>query len=195
MKKVNWGYVLKTWGAVLAIEVAIILLGFAAVTAISDTGISSIILLALFITAIFVPISTPDLLRKKMVKCAARLEERFVQENFICNHQFTSNNGIYYVDVAGGRLAAICKYNPKELQFMDASKFNAIATNDGRRLFGTNLVSCQFMVEGTKIRIYTLRVSGRALSMKAPEVLEAISKADTLCEQLSAAKQAALARR
>ena len=61
-----------------------------------------------------------------------------------------------------------------------------IRTNTGQQLRGTALVSCQFRLDGKKVKIYTLRVSGGQLSMKHPRVMEAIAKADQLGEALRA---------
>jgi len=85
-------------------------------------------------------------------------------------------------------------YNPTELYLADISGLTDIHVKDGKQLRGTSLVICQFRLEGKMYKIYTLRVSNGQLSMKSPEVLEAISKADKLCEMLHTAKQAALSR-
>lgn len=59
-----------------------------------------------------------------------------------------------------------------------------IRTNTGQKLRGTELVSFQFLLNDSKVKVYTLRVSGGQLAMKDPRVLEAISKADQMGEVL-----------
>jgi len=60
--------------------------------------------------------------------------------------------------------------------------------NDGKFGMATSRVSCEFQLDGKKVRITTLQVSRGTLSMKDKRVLEAISKADRLCSLLNTAK-------
>lgn len=87
-------------------------------------------------------------------------------------------------------MGMVWKHNPFRLQMIDPAKITDIRTNDGQILRGTEVVSCQFLLDGKKVRIYTLRVSGGQLAMKHPRVMEAVSKADKLSETVRAVVQA-----
>lgn len=71
---------------------------------------------------------------------------------------------------------------------IDPSLITDIHTNDGKTPMGSYGVSCEFKLNGKKMKIWTLRVSNGYLVMKDPKVLEGISKADMLGQMLNAAK-------
>lgn len=151
---------------------------------------------ALFVAAIIMIFASiiflGVILDSKMEKGAKQAEDNFAKDGFSYQYKFSSSSGIFYID-EGGRIGVIWKFNPTELQFVDASKLSKIRTNTGRQFNnGTSLVSCQFLLEGKKYSIYTLRVSGGSLVMSSPKVLEAISKADKLCEMLKKAQESAV---
>lgn len=130
---------------------------------------------------------TPIILKKKLEKKALEKEKSFAQSGFIYQHKFTSHDGVFYIDV-NGRLVVIWKYNPNQICTINPSFITDIRTNDGKTPMGTYGVSCEFRLQGKKMKIWTLRVSNGYLSMKDRKVLEGISKADTLCQLLNAAK-------
>ena len=136
------------------------------------------LLLVLLIVAI--PLCVPILMKKRMEKRAAVLEKDFPN----INYKFTSHNCVFYLDTEGGHV--VWKNNPSCLQMVDPAQITDIRTNNGQQLRGTSLVSCQFRLDGKKVKIYTLRISGGQLSMKHPRVMEAIAKADQLGETLRA---------
>ena len=138
------------------------------------------LLLVLLIVAI--PICVPILMKKRMEKRAAVLEKDFPN----INYKFTSHNCVLYLDTEGGHVGVVWKNNPSRLQMADPAQITDIRTNNGQQLRGTSLVSCQFRLDGKKVKIYTLRISGGQLSMKHPRVMEAIAKADQLGETLRA---------
>ena len=138
------------------------------------------LLLVLLIVAI--PLCVPILMKKRMEKQAAVLEKDFPN----INYKFTSHNCVLYLDTEGGHVGAVWKNNPSRLQMADPAQITDIRTNNGQQLRGTSLVSCQFRLDGKKVKIYTLRISGGQLSMKHPRVMEAIAKADQLGETLRA---------
>ncbi len=140
---------------------------------------------------VLIPFMISHYLRKRMEKRALELEKKFSLKGFSYQYKFISHSGIFYID-ANGRMGVVRKYNPSELELIDLTKITDIRTNDGKMLGGTSLVSCSFKLEGKTQKIYTLRVSNAQLSMKSHEVLEAISKADALCESLEKARKAAL---
>lgn len=138
------------------------------------------LLIVLLIVAI--PLCVPILMKKRMEKQAAVLEKDFPN----INYKFTSHNCVLYLDTEGGHVGVVWKNNPSRLQMVDPAQITDIRTNNGQQLRGTALVSCQFRLDGKKVKIYTLRVSGGQLSMKHPRVMEAIAKADQLGESLRA---------
>ena len=97
-----------------------------------------------------------------------------------------SGSTFFYLDTEGGHVGVVWKNNPSRLQMADPAQITEIRTNNGQQLRGTSLVSCQFRLDGKKVKIYTLRISGGQLSMKHPRVMEAIAKADQLGETLRA---------
>lgn len=183
MKKINLAYTAVWYGGPLAAAAALVAFGF-----LLDQLPLAIVGFVVVVAALA---AVPGILRKRMEKSALALEKEFETKGFCYQQKFSSNSGIFYIDSTGGRLGVVWKYNPTELYLADLSKITDIHTNDGRQLNGTSLVSCQFKLDGKKFKIYTLRVSNGQLSMKSAEVLEAISKADILCELLKTAKNAA----
>lgn len=181
MNKTNAGYLVKWYGGGTLLVILPVVIGFA---------IKNSILVSLaFVLAVGVVVVVPMLIKNNMEKKALELEKGFDNKGFSYQFKFTSSSGVFYFDKVMGRVGVVWKNNPFELQFLDLSKITDIHTNDGKQLNGTSLVSCQFNLEGKKMKIYTLRVSNGQLSMKDPRTMEAISKADQLCEILKAAKQ------
>lgn len=129
----------------------------------------------------------PHMMSKRMEKKGLDLER-----DFRYSFKFVAYNAIFYIHT-GGRLGVLWRGNPTEIQLADPSALTDIRTNDGKILGGTSLVRCQFRLSGKRYSISTLRIyGGKQYSMKSDCVLEAISKADKICELLNAAKAAAL---
>ncbi len=179
MKKTNPLYVL-TW-YVPPILLIPALFAFTVHADVSD-GAASFLCLLLVLLIVGVPLCVPILMEKRMKKQAAVLEKDFPN----INYKFTSHNCVFYLDTEGGHIGVVWKNNPSCLQMVDPAQITDIRTNNGQQLRGTSLVSCQFRLDGKKVKIYTLRVSGGQLSMKHPRVMEAIAKADQLVETLRA---------
>ena len=125
---------------------------------------------------IAIPLAMPALLKKRMERSAAALEREFPN----ISYKFTAHNCVVYLDTEGGHMGVVWRNNPSLLQRIDPVKITDIRTNKGQQLRGTSLVSCQLRLDGRKVEVYTLRVSGGQLTMKDPRVLEAISKADKM---------------
>lgn len=140
--------------------------------------------LLLVLLIVGVPLCVPILMKKRMKKQAAVLEQDFPN----INYKFTSHNCVLYLDTEGGHVGVVRKNNPARLQMADPVQITDIRTNNGQQLRGTALVSCQFRLDGKKGKIYTLRISGGQLSMKHPRVIEAIAKADQLGAALRAVR-------
>jgi len=133
------------------------------------------------------------ILDTNLAKHSSLHEQALKEQGLVIDYCFSANEGVFFLDVINGKFAVVFKYNPKELQFIDGAVLDDICTNDGLQINnGTSLVSCRFTINGHKQKIVTLRVAGgRQIHMKDLTVLEAISKADMLCERLTAIKSKA----
>lgn len=181
MKKVNPSY-LAVWAGIPA--AAAVILAVLAFTVLMGNQVGFGI--AAF-AAIGIIVAIPMLLESRMKKLAAALEPGFQAQGFSYQYKFEASDAVYYID-QGGRMGMVCRGNPTELQFVDLSKVANVRVNDGKLGMGTSRVCCEFLLDGRKVRITTLRVSRGTLSMKDSRVLEAISKADQLCSMLNTAK-------
>lgn len=183
MKKYNISYLAVWVGIPILIAALIAVLAF-----VWCLGKSQVIFGIAVFAVIGIIVAIPMILESKMKKNAAALEENFPNRGFTYQYKFETNNAVYYID-QGGRMGVIFRCNPTELQFVDLNKVTGVQVNDGKIGLGTSRVSCDFLLDGRKIRITTLRVSRGTLSMKDKRVLEAISKADRLCSMLNTAKE------
>ena len=182
MKKINTSY-LAIWAGIPAASAAVIaVLAFTVFV-----GKSQPAFVVSFIAVIGIIVGIPMFLESKMKKSATALEAGFRAQGFDYQYKFVTNNAVYYID-QGGRMGVIYKYNPTELQFVDLDKVTNVRVNDGKFGMATSRVSCDFLLDGKKVHITTLRVNRGTLSMKDKRVLEAISKADQLCSMLNTAK-------
>ena len=182
MKKINTSYLAIWAGIPVAIAVVIAVLAFALSLGKSQT----IFGIAVF-AVIGIIVAIPMFLESKMKKSAKALEEDFPAQGFSYQYKFEAKNAVYYID-QGGRMGVVFRGNPTELQFVDLNKVTNVRVNDGKFGLGTSQVSCEFLLEGKKVRITTLKVTRGTLSMKDKRVLEAISKADQLCSMMNTAK-------
>lgn len=187
MKKVDTGYIVKLGGLWLTLLTILLVLLF--FTPDLKTRYNNLIQTAIFFLFIYILLKAPGyFLESNLNKKAALHEQALKQQGFVINYRFDSSNGVYFFDTVNGQLAVVYKYNPEKLQFINGTSIDNICTKTGKILFGTSLVSCQFTVDGHKQTIYTLKVYRGQFSMHSPEVLDAISKADLLCEKLTAIK-------
>ena len=182
MKKINPSY-LAVWAGIPAAIAAVI----AVLACTLLLGKNQMVFAVAFIAVIGIIVAIPMFLESKMKKSATALEAGFQAQGFRYQYKFVTNNAVYYID-QGGRMGVIYKYNPTELQFVDLDKVSNVRVNDGKFGMGTSRVSCDFLLDGKKVRITTLQVNRGTLSMKDKRVLEAISKADQLCGMLNTAK-------
>ena len=182
MKKVNASYLAIWVGGPAAIAAVIAILA-----TILCLGKNQGVFVVSFIAVIGIIVAIPMLLESRMKKAATALEAGFSSQGFNYQYKFTAKNAVYYID-QGGRMGVIYRLNPTELQFVDLNKVTNVRTNDGKFGRATSRVSCDFLLDGKKVRITTLTVSRGTLSMNDKRVLEAISKADQLCVMLNTAK-------
>lgn len=181
MKKVNTSY-LVVWAGIPAVVAAV--LAVLAFTVLTENRTYAVI--ALF-AAFGIVAAIPLFLESKMKKMASALESDFKAQGFTYQYKFEANNAVYYID-QGGRMGVIYRLNPTELQFVDLTKVTNVHTNDGKFGTSTSRVSCEFLLDGKKVRITTLEVTRGRIALKDQRALEAISKADQLCTLLNAAK-------
>ena len=181
MKKVNASYLAVWAGIPAAAAVILVVLAFTVLMG-NKTGFG----IAVF-AAFGIIVAIPMFLESKMKKMAAALEPGFQAQGFTYQYKFQANNAVYYID-QGGRMGVVYRYNPTELQFVDLTKVTNVRINDGKMGTSTSRVSCEFLLDGKKVRITTLEVTRGRLSLKDPQVLEALSKANQLCSMLNTAK-------
>lgn len=181
MKKINTSYLAIWAGIPAAVAAVLVVVAFTALM-----GNKTAFVIAVFV-AVGILVAIPMFLESKMKKMATALESGFKAQGFTYQYKFEASNAVYYID-QGGRMGVVHRYNPTELQFVDLKKVTGVRVNDGKFGMGTSRVSCEFMLDGKKVRITTLQVSRGSLSMKDKRVLEAISKADQLCSLLNTAK-------
>ena len=182
MKKINTSYLAVWVGIPAAIAVIIAVLAF-----ILSLGKNQTIFGIAIFAVIGIIVAIPMLLESRMKKSATALEAGFGAQGFTYQYKFETSNAVYYID-QGGRMGVIFRCNPTELQFVDLNNVTNVHVNDGKFGMGTSQVSCEFLLDGKKVRIVTLKVTRGTLSLKDKRVLEAISKADQLCSMINTAK-------
>lgn len=181
MKKMDTSYLAVWVGIPVAVVAVLVVLAFTVFRGNQTGAVISGVAAVVFFVAV------PMNLESRMKKMAASLEKGFEAQGFTYQYKFEANTAVYYID-QNGRMALVSCYNPTELQFVDLNQVTNIHVNDGKLGMATSRVSCEFLLDGQKVRITTLRVTRGTLSMKDSRVLEAISKADQLCSLLNAAK-------
>lgn len=120
------------------------------------------------------------------IKKKKRLQE-LETTGFICNHTFNADSCTVVVDKVYGKIGLIFKWNCSKFYVLPANRITNIWVDDGKMLGGTRRVSFLFIVDGIKIRVNTFISSRQTYSMKSNCVLEAISKADMMVEDIKQA--------
>lgn len=188
MKKVNVPYLIIWAGIPAVVAVVLFIVAFVVYGEYRDVGgVMSVGSAVVGFVALGIIVAIPMFLESKMKKAAKAMEPGFKGQGFTYQYKFEANNAVYYID-QGGRMGVVYRCNPKELQFVDLKKVSGVRTNDGKFGTSTNRVSCEFLLDGKKVRITTLEVTRGSIAMKDKRVLEAISKADQLCAMLNTAK-------
>ncbi len=193
MKKIDMGYFIKILGLRL-ILLAAVLIAPICIFLWELPQMHSLIGTFLTFEFLYIFFWFPNkILDSNLAKHSGLHEQALKEQGLVINYCFSANNGVFFLDAANGRFAVVFKYNPKELQFIDGATLDDICTYNGEQINnGTRLVSCRFTINGRKQKIDTLRVTGgRQIHMKDLTVLEAISKADMLCERLTEIKSKA----
>lgn len=109
---------------------------------------------------------------------------------FVRNHTFNADSCTVAADVVNGKIAMIFKWNPKEYYVLPANHITNLWVDDGKMLGGSSRVSFLFIVDGVKVRVNTF-TSNKVWSMTSNYILEGISKADLMVENLRRAYAAA----
>jgi len=193
MKKIDMGYFLKILGLRLML-LAAILIAPVCILLWELPQMDSLIATFLMFEFLYIFFWLPNkILDSNLTKHSSLHEQDLKEQGFVIDYCFSADNGVFFLDAVNGKFAVVFKYNPKELQFIDGATLDDICTHNGEQINnGTRLVSCRFTINGQKQKIDTLRVTGgRQIHMKDLTVLEAISKADMLCERLTEIKSKA----
>ena len=193
MKKIDMGYFIKILGLRL-ILLAAVFIAPVCILLWELPQMHSLIGTFLTFEFLYVFFWLPNkILDSNLAKHSSLHEQALKEQGFVIDYCFSANNGVFFLDAINGKFAVVFKYNPKELQFIDGDALDDICTQNGERINnGTRLVSCRFTINGQNQKIDTLRITGgRQIHMKDLTVLEAISKADMLCERLNEIKSKA----
>lgn len=193
MKKIDMGYFIKILGLRL-ILLAAVLIAPICIFLWELPQVHSLIGTFLTFEFLYIFFWFPNkILDSNLTKHSSLHEQALKEQGIVIDYYFSASNGVFFLDAVNGRFAVVFKYNPKELQFIDGATLDDICTHNGEQINnGTRLVSCRFTINGRKQKIDTLRVTGgRQIHMKDLTVLEAISKADMLCERLTEIKSKA----
>lgn len=193
MKKIDMGYFIKILGLRLML-LAAILIAPICILLWELPQMDSLIATFLTFEFLYIFFWLPNkILDSNLTKHSSLHEQDLKEQGFVIDYCFSADNGVFFLDAVNGKFAVVFKYNPKELQFIDGATLDDICTHNGEQINnGTRLVSCRFTINGQKQKIDTLRVTGgRQIHMKDLTVLEAISKADMLCERLTEIKSKA----
>jgi hypothetical protein len=193
MKKIDMGYFIKILGLRL-ILLAAVLIAPICIFLWELPQVHSLIGTFLTFEFLYIFFWFPNkILDSNLAKHSSLHEQALKEQGIVIDYCFSANNGVFFLDAVNCRFAVVFKYNPKELQFIDGATLDDICTHNGEQINnGTRLVSCRFTINGRKQKIDTLRVTGgRQIHMKDLTVLEAISKADMLCERLTEIKSKA----
>ncbi len=190
MRKIDTGYFIKILGLRLVL-LAVVLIAPVFMLLREVPQMQSLIGTFLTFEFLYFFFWLPNkILDNNMAKHSSLHEQTLKEQGIVIDYCFSANDGVFFLDVINGKFAVVFKYNPRELQFIDGAALDDICTNDGVQINnGTRLVSCRFTINGHKQKIVTLRVAGgRQIHMKDLTVLEAVSKADMLCERLTQLK-------
>ncbi len=193
MKKIDMGYFIKILGLRL-ILLAAVFIAPVCILLWELPEVHSLIGTFLTFEFLYVFFWLPNkILDSNLAKHSSLHEQALKEQGFVIDYSFSANNGVFFLDAVNGEFAVVFKYNPKELQFIDGAALDDICTQNGERINnGTRLVSCRFTINGQDQKIDILRITGgRQIHMKDLTVLEAISKADMLCERLTEIKSKA----
>ena len=188
VKKTNVLYLLLTILVPLALIVG---LGYIGATFFRDGGTGAVVCLMAptavsVVWWIFGPTTIWRLKRNKM-------EKDLDAQGFNRNQTFYGGNQTVVVDIKQGKVALLFFWNPFEMYVQPASRIKKAWTDDGAGgagfMRGTSRVRFGFQIDDVRVLVNTF-TSNQRWKMDDPKILDAISKADMMCQVLDAAKQA-----
>ena len=188
VKKTNVLYLLLT---ILVPLVLIVALGYIGATFYRDGGTGAVVcMMAPTVVSvvwwIFGPTTIWSQKKKKMMK-------DLNAQGFNRNQTFYGGNQTVVVDIKQGKVALLFFWNPFEMFVLPASRIEKAWTDDGAGgagfMRGTSRVRFGFLIDGVRVLVNTF-TSNQRWKMDDPKILDAISKADMMCQVLDAAKQA-----
>lgn len=181
IKKVNALYMTLVILIPIIIGIGLIALSFLML----DNETVSIVLwsVALLGTTLWFALGPQIIFDKRKKKTMQELQAT----GFICNHTFNADSCTVVVDKVYGKIGLIFKWNCSQFYILPANRITNIWVDDGKMLGGTRRVSFLFIVDGIKIRVNTFTSSRQTYSMKSSYVLEALSKADMMVEDMKKA--------
>lgn len=150
-------------------------------------NVSVIISVMIDMGCIFWWIAGPDQIYKNAKR---KYLKELDDSGFVRNHTFNADGCTVAADVVNGKIAMIFKWNPKAYYVLPANHITNLWVDDGKMMGGSSRVSFLFIVDGVKVRVNTF-TSNKIWSMSSNYILEGISKADLMVENLRHAYAAA----
>lgn len=187
IKKIDWLYML----IFLLAPVVVLAGGTALLVRFSDgTGPAAFIPFLLAVGAlVWWTAGAKNALKSGAAKLAKAMDEQGLTRNMT----FNGKGCVVIVDVEHGKLGLVYAKNPRKQYIIPASRVEKAWTDDGKTgkgiTEGTMRVSFLFTVDGIQSRVDTF-TSNTRWKMDHPNILEAISKADSMVEMITAAKGA-----
>lgn len=179
MKKISVPYLLLQIFGPLAVMIAAGAVSFSLLS----ENVGSIVFMVAFLAAVlWWSLAPTQIYKKKKEKKMKELDNA----GFVRNHTFNADGCTVAVDIVHGKIAMVFKWNPGQCYVLSAGGISKAWVDDGKRLGGTGRVSFLFIIDGVKVRVNTF-TSNRVWGMNSSYVVEALSKADTMIEQLKAA--------
>ncbi len=172
LEKFNFGFVAATVG--IGIAVMVLSLVF------NSMAFAPLMFLGGLIFIIIAPGLFYSIKRKKIA-------EELKAKGFNVNYTFTGRSLMFYMDYQNKQMAFFYKMNPTKVQIFPLSEAKNPRVNDFKQgkgfMEGSSFVALEFDVFGKRQRIYTF-TSNKRFAMNSPQILDGISKADFMCEQI-----------
>ncbi len=172
LEKFNFGYAAAIYGVGIAVMVLSLVM--------PELPFAPLMLLGGFLFMLFAPGVFYSIKRKKVA-------EELKSKGFNVNYTFTGRSLMFYMDYQNNQMAFFYKMNPTKTQILPLSEAKNPRVNDFKQgkgfMEGSSFVALEFDVQGKRQRIYTF-TSNKRFTMNSPQILDGISKADFMCEQI-----------
>lgn len=127
-------------------------------------------------------------------KISKKTMKKLDENQFHTYSTYYTKDSVLKIDVQTGLIAYVSDYNPFELQVKDAVFIDNIKADYVHGVLGgTNYVYFSFCVNGKELKFPTF-TSRNQYSLQAPDIIEAIEKANKFAGYIAAAKNAAVSR-